>query len=84
MAAFLWRMAGSKPVANLPTTSPFLDVPTTHVFYPQMVWLSRTEITTGYGVPGGIEFRPGQPVLREQMAAFLYRYDDWYLSQIIH
>ncbi|MFT4187362.1 MAG: carboxypeptidase regulatory-like domain-containing protein [Aeromicrobium sp.] len=71
MAAFLYRLAGSPAVTNLPTTSPFKDVSTGHTFYEEMVWLSRTGITTGY--PDGT-FRPGQPVLREQMAAFLQRF----------
>ena len=70
MAAFLYRLEGEPAVANLPTTSPFVDVPTTHPFYRQMIWLQRSGITTGY--PDGT-FRPSQPVLREQMAAFLHR-----------
>ena len=70
MAAFLHRYAGSPEVADLPRTSPFTDVPTSHPFYAPMVWLSRAGVTTGYSDG---TFRPGQPVLREQMAAFLQR-----------
>jgi len=73
MAAFLYRLAG-EPEFDAPTTSPFLDVSTAHVFYREIAWLADAEITTGYDVPGGKEFRPSQPVLREQMAAFLFRY----------
>ena len=69
MAAFLYRMAGSPPV-TLPQGSPFRDVPTTHVFFTEIVWLSRSGITTGYDDGS---FAPSQPVRREQMAAFLYR-----------
>ncbi|MFT4187879.1 MAG: S-layer homology domain-containing protein [Aeromicrobium sp.] len=72
MAAFLYRLAGSPPVTDLPTTSPFKDVSTQHEFYKEIVWMSRTGVTTGYDDGS---FRPGQPVLREQMAAFLYRVD---------
>ncbi|GAA1723699.1 hypothetical protein GCM10009710_00580 [Aeromicrobium alkaliterrae] len=73
MAAFLYRLAGSPDVANLPAVSPFVDVPTSHAFYRQIVWLSRARITTGYADG---TFRPGQPVLREQMAAFLHRLEN--------
>lgn len=53
----------------------FADVPYTHVFLGPIEWLMSTGITTGYTDPAGRTFRPAQPVLREQMAAFLYRYD---------
>ncbi|EFQ84630.1 hypothetical protein HMPREF0063_10483 [Aeromicrobium marinum DSM 15272] len=76
MAAFLYRTekleTGMEPEVDLPEVSPFTDVPTTHVFYREIVWLADRRITTGY-FDG--TFRPGQPVLREQMAAFLYRFD---------
>ncbi|GAA1749291.1 S-layer homology domain-containing protein [Aeromicrobium alkaliterrae] len=70
MAAFLYRFAGSPAVNGVPTTSPYVDVPTTHVFFKEIVWLQREGITTGYADG---TFRPGQPVLREQMAAFINR-----------
>ena len=72
MAAFLWRYAGSPAVPDLPATSPFRDVATNHAFYEAIVWLADQGISTGY--PDGT-FRPSQPVLREQMAAFLSRMD---------
>jgi hypothetical protein len=71
MAAFLHRYAGRPVIADLPTTSPFTDVPTSHVFYAEIVWLARTGVTTGYADGS---FRPSAPVLREQMAAFLFRF----------
>ena len=71
MAVFLWRQAGEPAVSDLPATSPFADVPTSHAFYRAIVWLSDSGISTGY--EDGT-FRPGQPVLREQMAAFLHRF----------
>ncbi|GAA1726390.1 HtaA domain-containing protein [Aeromicrobium alkaliterrae] len=71
LAAFLYRVAGS-PEVELPEASPFVDVPTTHTFYREIVWLSQQGITTGYA---DSTFRGSQPVLREQIAAFLYRFD---------
>ncbi|MEG9226440.1 S-layer homology domain-containing protein [Aeromicrobium sp. Sec7.5] len=77
MAAFLYRLAG-EPDVTLPSESPFADVPTTHAFYRAIVWLQSTQVTTGYtGTDGTVTFRGGQPVLREQMAAFLYRFWTW-------
>ena len=74
MAAFLYRSAGS-PAYTPPTTSPFADVPTNYVFYKEIAWLASRGISTGWDIGGGKkEYRPHQPVLRDQMAAFLYRY----------
>ncbi|WP_084104828.1 S-layer homology domain-containing protein [Demequina sp. NBRC 110056] len=74
MAAFLYRYAGS-PRVNLPSRSPFRDVPTNAQFYKEIVWLSQQGITTGWDVGGGRkEFRPREPIARDAMAAFLYRY----------
>ena len=70
MAVFLWRQAGEPAVSDLPARSPFVDVPTSHAFYTAIVWLADAGISTGYADG---TFRPSQPVLREQMAAFLYR-----------
>ncbi|MEG9227710.1 S-layer homology domain-containing protein [Aeromicrobium sp. Sec7.5] len=73
MAAFLYRYAGSPPV-DLPPSSPFTDVSPSATFYKEIVWLAQQEITTGYAGPNGTAtFRPSAPVLREQMAAFLFR-----------
>lgn len=69
MAAFLYRLAG-KPSFTPPSESPFSDVPTNHVFYKEISWLSATGITRGW--PDGT-FRPYAAVNRDQMAAFFYR-----------
>ncbi|MCG7430982.1 S8 family serine peptidase [Kocuria indica] len=69
MAAFLYRMAGS-PQYTPPTKSPFKDVPTSHVFYKEIAWMSEQGITKGW--PDGT-FRPYQQINRDQMAAFFYR-----------
>ncbi|MEG9224541.1 S-layer homology domain-containing protein [Aeromicrobium sp. Sec7.5] len=73
MAAFLYRFAGEPPSS---TSCELLDVPPSSTFAKEICWLKSTGITTGYAVPGGTQFRGSQPVLREQMAAFLSRYDD--------
>ncbi|WP_058235348.1 S-layer homology domain-containing protein [Devriesea agamarum] len=72
MAAFLYRIAGAPPV-SLPASSPFKDVSSTSQHYRAVVWMARTGITTGY--PDGT-FRPGEPVQRDAMAAFLFRYEE--------
>ena len=71
MAAYFYRMAG-KPDVNLPATSPFSDVDPSFPFYKEIVWMKQQGITTGY--PDGT-FRPHDPVNRDAMAAFFYRYD---------
>ncbi|GAA1751958.1 5'-nucleotidase C-terminal domain-containing protein [Aeromicrobium alkaliterrae] len=81
MAAFLYRLAGS-PLVVLPETSPFADIPTTHTFYKEIVWLASTNVTTGYEeADGTTTFKGSQPVLREQMAAFLFRFDELEAAQ---
>jgi len=69
MAAFMYRAAGS-PAFTDPAVSPFGDVQTNHPFFTEIAWLRETGITTGY--PDGT-FRPGQPIARDAMAAFMYR-----------
>lgn len=73
MAAFLYRLAGS-PYFAVPTQSPFIDVPVTHVFYKEIAWLASAGISTGWETPAGMEFRPSNPIARGEMAAFIYRY----------
>ncbi len=72
MAAFLYRLAGS-PDFQAPSTSPFTDVAPSVQFYKEMTWLKAQGISTGY--PDGT-FRPADPVSREAMAAFMYRFRD--------
>jgi S-layer homology domain len=52
--------------------SPFLDVPTTHRFFEDIVWIHDEGITTGCG-GGGTLFCPEDNVDRDQMATFLVR-----------
>lgn len=70
MAAFLYRLAGS-PDYTPPAATPFSDVPPTSQFYKEITWLASKGITTGYG---DYTYRPLQPVNRDAMAAFLYRF----------
>ncbi|WP_144276197.1 S-layer homology domain-containing protein [Demequina sp. NBRC 110053] len=74
MAAFMYRYAGSPPV-TLPAQSPFSDVtPTNTAFYREIIWMSQQGISTGWSVGGGKrEFRPGEEITRDAMAAFMYR-----------
>lgn len=48
----------------------FSDVSPGHPFYDEIEWLAHAGITTGY--PDGT-FRPGAPVTRQAMAAYLER-----------
>jgi hypothetical protein len=52
-------------------SSIFTDVPVDHQFYSEIAWLSGERITTGLGDGS---FGTLQPITREAMAAFLYRY----------
>jgi murein DD-endopeptidase MepM/ murein hydrolase activator NlpD len=67
MASFLWNLAG-RPGA--PPTA-FTDVPAGHPFAGAIAWLSATGITTGWDDG---TFRPGEPLSRQAMVAFLQRY----------
>jgi hypothetical protein len=73
MAAFMYRLAG-KPDFTPPAVSPFTDVPVGAQFYKEITWLAKQEISTGY--PDGT-YRPLQPVNRDAMAAFMYRYNSY-------
>lgn len=72
VAAAMYRLAGS-PAYTPPARSPFADVPTHHVFYKEMAWLHARGISTGWVQHGVRTYKPGAPVTRDQMAAFLYR-----------
>lgn len=71
MAAFMYRLAGS-PDGPSPTctTAAFPDVPASDPFCGHITWLVDEGITAGY--PDG-SFKPGDPVGRGAMAAFMYR-----------
>ncbi|TGO05464.1 LamG-like jellyroll fold domain-containing protein [Serinibacter arcticus] len=74
MAAFLYRLDGS-PTHTAPTTSPFSDLTPATQFYAEITWLFEEGITTGWtGNDGTSLYRPLNPVNRDAMAAFLFRY----------
>lgn len=71
MAAFLYRMAGEPPVApSSRGTCLFTDVCAGHQFHDAIAWMVTEGITMGYSDGS---FRPGDPVRRQSMAAFLHR-----------
>ncbi|WP_088031881.1 S-layer homology domain-containing protein [Bacillus thuringiensis] len=53
------------------TTLSFVDVPKTHWAYKEMMYMAENKIITGYG--NGY-FGATDPITREHLAAFLYRY----------
>jgi DNA-binding beta-propeller fold protein YncE len=70
MAAFLYRFAG-EPSFTPPPKGTFPDVGKKHDFFLEIEWMNAEGI--GGGFPDG-KFRPAQPVTRQSMAAFLYRF----------
>ncbi len=75
MAAFLYRYAGS-PNYTLPVGSPFTDIGPADNFFLEVSWLAGQGISTGWVASDGTaSFKPVQPVARDAMAAFLYRFD---------
>lgn len=69
MAATLHKLAGS-PSYTAPRTSYFQDVPLSHPFFKQISWMVDSGVTYGWGDGS---FRPGDPLTRDAVAAFLYR-----------
>jgi len=75
MAAFMYRFASS-PAYNAPASSPFSDLVPQTQFYKEITWLASMNISTGWDESNGTKtFRPVQPVSRDAMAAFMYRYN---------
>lgn len=74
MAAFLFRMDAPKNY-RAPVESPFADLSQGDKFYREIAWMGEAGISTGTRQPSGKPlFAPKQPLSREAMAAFLYRY----------
>lgn len=75
MAAFMYRLAG-KPAFDPPATSPFADVTKDNIYYHEITWLAAQDISTGWPESDGTRtFRPLQPVNRDAMAAFMFRFN---------
>lgn len=75
MAAFLYRFAGS-PRYTPPAKSPFADVSPTQEHYKEIAWMYSRGLATGWVENGVRLYRPSEPVNRDAMAAFLFRYED--------
>ncbi|NBK97362.1 MAG: hypothetical protein EOM50_04995 [Erysipelotrichia bacterium] len=76
IAAFLYRYAGS-PTFN-PTEAQkvqFGDVGVNSMFATEVWWLASTKITIGRLLDTGLVFATGDATRREEMAAFLYRFN---------
>ncbi len=73
MAAFLIRMSHT---VYVPGASPsFADVPVGAANYGAIEWMKATGISTGTAQPSGLPlYKPADPVSRQAMALFLYRY----------
>ncbi len=75
MAVFLARMAGVNTDAPS-TTQVFADVPTTASTATAIKWMYDTGISTGTAQPSGQPlYKPADPVSRQAMALFLFRFD---------
>lgn len=58
--------------APAPIVEPFIDITPSSPFYKEISWLASQKITTGWADG---TFRPHEPISRDAMAAFLYRFD---------
>jgi Chitobiase/beta-hexosaminidase C-terminal domain/S-layer homology domain len=79
MAAFMFRWAGlDKEDYTPPAESPFADVATDNQYYTEIAWLHETGLSTGWNEGEGNKptFRPYQPMNRDAMATFLYRFNE--------
>ena len=76
MAAFFYRYAGS-PAFTAPDKPTFKDVAPNSMFYREIEWLAAQKVTTGWPDQ---TYRPLEPIHRDAMAAFLYRYNQGVLK----
>ena len=76
MAAFFYRYAGS-PAFTAPDKPMFKDVAPNSMFYREIEWLAAQKVTTGWPDQ---TYRPLEPIHRDAMAAFLYRYNQGVLK----
>ena len=71
VVTLLYRIAGCPAVEG---TLEFSDVDPDRYYAKAVLWAQETGIAKGYGDG---TFRPNEPVTREQLAVFLYRYAAW-------
>lgn len=72
VAAFLYRISNSPDIESNPSLA-FTDVGSDVVFSKEIAWMKEAGIAIGWNDG---TYRPYEPVLREQMAAFLYRWSE--------
>ena len=70
LVTVLWRLHGSPAASG----STFTDVASGQWYYAAVAWAATNNIVTGVG---GNLFAPDRKVTREQMAAILYRYEQF-------
>ena len=70
IATLLYRMEGEPE----PGDAVFSDVDPGAYYAPAVAWASRNGLADGYGDG---RFGPGDPITRQQLAVFLYRYASW-------
>jgi len=74
MASFLWRNAG-EPTSTLPSAF-FDDVAAGGQFFAAVQWMAESGLSTGTpNPPGKPRYKLVNPVTRQAVSAFLYRYD---------
>jgi hypothetical protein len=73
MAVFVLRAQEGPLYAPPPATGVFNDVPASDQFAPWIEELFERGVVAGCSAPGGPNYCPDDPVLRQQMAVFLLR-----------
>ena len=73
MSAFLHRLIDPDPPFVPPEEATFSDVAPSNQFFADVEWMAEQGISTGYADG---TFRPGAPVSRQAMSAFLHRLAD--------
>lgn len=68
MVTVLWRMSG---IAESAIENPFTDVAETSAYAKAIVWAYENKLVNGYSAT---EFRPDQPITRQQFLTILYHY----------
>jgi hypothetical protein len=61
------------PVIAIGASGDFEDVSDSNVFRSDIEWLATVGVTKGCNPPANTKYCPGNPVTREQMAAFMHR-----------
>jgi hypothetical protein len=73
MAVFVLKAVEGSGYAPPPATGVFNDVPISDPFAPWIEELFNRDVVAGCAAPGGPNYCPDDPVLRQQMAVFLLK-----------